>query len=127
MTNTPSEIETEIDFDHLNLYVQGDIDLTREVFGLFKHQSEMWGRALTADADDDTWASVVHSLKGSARAVGARALAARCDRAEGLVGENKTAGARQVAVQDIEFRISRTLAEIQRWEYRQTLNDMRRR
>ena len=126
MTNTPSESETEIDFGHLNLYVQGDIDLTREVFGLFKHQTEMWGRALTSDADDDTWASVVHSLKGSARAVGARALAERCERAEGLIGEKRSAGARQVAVQDIEFRISRTLAEIQRWEYRQTLNNMRR-
>jgi len=126
MTNTPSEMETEIDFDHLNLYVQGDIDLTREVFGLFKHQIEMWGRALTPDADDDTWGSVVHSLKGSARAVGAQALADRCERAETLIGETKTTGARQVAVHDIEFRISRTLAEIQRWEYRQTLNDMRR-
>lgn len=125
MTNTPSEMETEIDFDHLNLYVQGDIDLTKEVFGLFKHQIEMWGRALVAEADDDSWASVVHSLKGSARAVGAMALANRCERAESLVGEKKTAGARQVAVQDIEFRMSRTLAEIQRWEYRQTLNEMR--
>lgn len=127
MTNTPSEMETEIDFDHLNLYVQGDTDLTREVFGLFKHQAEMWGRALTPEADDDTWASVVHSLKGSARAVGAQALAERCERAETLTGESKTAGARQVAVQDIEFRISRTMSEIQRWEYRQTLNDMRSR
>lgn len=126
MTNTPSEMETEIDFDHLNLYVQGDIDLTREVFGLFKHQVEMWSRALTPDADDDTWASVVHSLKGSARAVGAQALAERCERAEAQIGLDKTTGARQVAVQDIEFRISRTLAEIHRWEYRQTLNDMRR-
>ncbi len=126
MTNAPSEMETEIDFDHLNLYVQGDIDLTREVFGLFKHQIEMWGRALTPDAEDDTWASVVHSLKGSARAVGAMALAQRCERAESLVGEHKTTGARLVAVQDIEFRMSRTLAEIQRWEYRQTLNDMRK-
>lgn len=120
-------METEIDFEHLNRYVQGDVGLTREVFGLFVNQTEMWGRALTANADDDTWSSVVHSLKGSARAVGAKALAERCERAEGLVGENKSAGARQVAVQDIEFRISRTLAEIQRWEYRQTLSDMRNR
>jgi len=118
-------METEIDFDHLNLYVQEDINLTKEVFGLFKHQIEMWGRALVPDADDDTWASVVHSLKGSARAVGATALAGRCERAESLIGEKRTVGARQVAVQDIEFRMSRTLAEIQRWEYRQTLNEMR--
>ncbi len=125
MTNASSEIETEIDFDHLNRFVHGDVPLTKELFGLFKHQVEMWSRVLDAKADDETWVSVVHTLKGSANAVGATALAARCDRAEGLVGDKKTSGARMVAVQDIEFRISRAVAEIQRWEYRQTLNEMR--
>ena len=61
---------TEIDFEHLNRYVAGDPDLTREVFGLFRNQVEMWGRGLRADVDDDMWANVTHSLKGSARAVG---------------------------------------------------------
>jgi len=52
MTDSP-----EIDFDHLNQYVGGDADLTREVFGLFRNQVEMWGKGLTADADDDMWAA----------------------------------------------------------------------
>lgn len=133
MTNIPPETppqspvddQTEIDFEHLNLYVQGDVNLTKEVFGLFKHQIEMWSRLLSPEADDDTWASVTHSLKGSARAVGANALAERCSRAEALIGDHKSSGARLVAVQDIEFRISRAIADIQRWEYRQTLNNMR--
>ena len=55
---------TEIDFEHLNRYVAGDPDLTREVFGLFRNQVEMWGRGLRADVDDDMWANVTHSLKG---------------------------------------------------------------
>jgi len=126
MTNRTLDTETEIDFEHLNLYVQGDADLTKEVFGLFKHQVELWARLLTPEADDDTWASVTHSLKGSARAVGAQALAERCERAESLVGQEVSSGSRLVAVQDIEFRISRAMADIQRWEYRQTLNDMRK-
>jgi HPt (histidine-containing phosphotransfer) domain-containing protein len=121
----PSDDEQEIDFDHLNQYVQGDVGLTKEVFGLFKHQVEMWSRLLDAKVDDESWASVTHSLKGSAKAVGAKALAERCETAETLIGKDKTSGARQVAVQDIEFRISRTIAEIQRWEYRQKLKDMR--
>ena len=66
---------TEIDFEHLNRYVAGDPDLTREVFGLFRNQVEIWGRGLRADVDDDMWANVTHSLKGSARAVGALGLA----------------------------------------------------
>jgi len=30
MTNRTLDTETEIDFEHLNLYVQGDADLTKE-------------------------------------------------------------------------------------------------
>jgi len=121
----PTDSETEIDFDHLNQYVSGDKDLTAEVFGLFKHQVEMWGRALIVDADDETWASVTHSLRGTSLAVGATKLAELCEKAEDLVGEGNRPGGREVALQNIEFRISRTMAEIQRWEYRQTLNQIR--
>jgi len=117
--------ETEIDFDHLNQYVGGDEDLTAEVFGLFRHQVEMWGRALVSEADDDTWMSVTHSLKGSANAVGAVKLAQLCEKAEQYVGEANRPGLRDKSVQDIEFRVSRAIAEIQRWEYRRTLNDIR--
>jgi chemotaxis protein histidine kinase CheA len=120
-----ADSETEIDFDHLNQYVDGDIALTAEVFGLFKHQVEMWGRMLTVDADDEIWESVTHSLKGTARAVGAVKLAELCEKAEILVGRGNRPGGREVAVQNIEFRISRTITEIQRWEYRQKLNQMR--
>ena len=123
MSSTDSD--TEIDFDHLNQYVGGDASLTAEVFGLFKHQVEMWGRALVVDADDESWESVTHSLRGTALAVGAIKLAELCEKAETLIGEGNRPGARQVALQNIEFRISQTTAEIQRWEYRQTLKKMR--
>jgi len=114
---------SEIDFDHLNLYVGGDPDLTREIFGLFRNQVEMWGKGLTADADDDMWANVTHSLKGSARAVGAVGLAEACEVAEDLVGDDRRPGAREVAVQSLEQRIEKVLNEIIHWEYK---DDMRR-
>jgi len=38
--------EPEINFDHLNQYVGGDISLTKEVFGLFKNQIDMWEKQL---------------------------------------------------------------------------------
>jgi len=120
-----SETEAEIDFDHLNQYVGGDADLTREVFGMFQHQVDMWGRMLNADADDDTWASVTHTLKGSALAVGANGLAKICEKAEDLIGDGRRPGGREVAVQNIEFRISKVITEIQRWEYRDKLKSMR--
>lgn len=117
--------ETEIDFDHLNQYVGGDILLTKEVFGLFKNQIDMWSKALVADADDGVWAGLTHSLKGTAKAIGATRLADVCENAEDLIGENARPAARQVAVDQLEYRISRTMIEIQRWEYRQTMNEMR--
>jgi len=113
---------SEIDFEHLNQYVAGDPELTREVFGLFRNQVDMWGRGLTADADDEIWASVTHSLKGSARAVGAVRLAEACEKAESLIGDDRRPGAREVAVETIEAQISQVLSEIMRWEYK---DDMR--
>ena len=113
---------SEIDFVHLNKYVVGDPELTREVFGLFRNQVDMWGRGLTADADDEIWASVTHSLKGSARAVGAVRLAEACEKAESLIGDDRRPGAREVAVETIEAKISQALSEIMRWEYK---DDMR--
>ena len=113
---------SEIDFAHLNKYVAGDPELTREVFGLFRNQVDMWGRGLTADADDEIWASVTHSLKGSARAVGAVRLSEACEKAESLIGDDRRPGAREVAVETIEAKISQVLSEIMRWEYK---DDMR--
>ena len=115
----------EIDFDHLNRYVGGDAGLTREVFGLFRNQVEMWGRGLTVDADDDVWASVTHSLKGSALAVGATGLAEACEKAESLVGDDRRPGGREVAVNTLGHRIDTVLAEISRWEYRDDMNKLR--
>lgn len=121
---TDNESTSEIDFDHLNQYVGGDIELTAEIFGMFHHQVEMWGRALTADADDDTWAAVTHSLKGSAKAVGAVNLAILCEKAEALVGDGNRPGAREVAIQNIEYKMYQVGAEIQRWEYRRKVKGL---
>jgi HPt (histidine-containing phosphotransfer) domain-containing protein len=113
----------EIDFEHLNQYVGGDPDLTREVFGLFRNQVEIWGKALMADAEDELWSNVTHSLKGSARAVGAMRLAEACESAESLIGDDRRPGAREVSVDTLEQKIDRVLGEIARWEY---ADDMRR-
>ena len=123
MTNNDSN--NEINFDHLNTYVAGDVELTAELFSLFQNQVEMWGRVLVKDTDDETWESVTHSLKGTANAVGALNLADLCRKAEGYTGERNRAGLREKAIQDIEFSISRTVAEIQRWEYKQKMNALR--
>lgn len=117
--------DTAINFSHLRQYVGEDTELTAEVFGLFKHQTEMWSKALSAGADDETWVSVAHSLKGSARAVGACGLADACDSAESLIGDAASKTARVIAVQDIQNWIEAVLHRIQRWEYRQSIENIR--
>lgn len=122
---TISESTPEIDFNFLKQYIGDDIELTKEVFGLFKHQIDMWKKGLNATADDETWASVMHSLKGSARAVGATRLAQLCETGENMVGNLGGIATREAHVQDVSFSIDRALIEIGRWEYRQTLASMR--
>jgi len=115
MSQTDSD--SEIDFDHLNQYVDGD--------PMFQHQVEMWGRMLDANSDDETWAAVTHSLKGSANAVGATRLAVVCKKSEGLVKTRNKLGLRDMAVQNIEHHIARAITEIQRWEYRQKIQKIK--
>lgn len=117
--------QTEIDFEHLKQYVGDDVSLIKEVFGLFKHQVDMWSKGLDPKADDEIWSGVMHSLKGTARAVGAKNLAALCEHGEGMVGENASEVLRDKTAHDVRFSIDKALIEIGRWEYRQTLDNMR--
>lgn len=117
--------EAEIDFEHLKQYVGDDTALIKEVFGLFKHQVDMWSKGLDPTTDDQIWSGVMHSLKGTARAVGAKNLADLCEKGEAMVGENNNLKSRSEMAHNVQFSIDRALIEIGRWEYRQTLAGMR--
>jgi HPt (histidine-containing phosphotransfer) domain-containing protein len=67
----------------------------------------------------------MHSLKGTANAVGALNLASLCKSGEGLTGPKSTAELRKKHIHDLNFTIDRVLIEIQRWEYRQKLASLR--
>ncbi len=117
--------QTEIDFEHLKQYVGDDTALIKEVFGLFKHQVDMWSKGLDPTADDEIWSGVMHSLKGTARAVGAKKLADLCENGEAMVGESVALELRSELAHNVQFSIDRALIEIGRWEYRQALASMR--
>lgn len=115
----------QIDFDHLRQYVGDDASLTAEVFGLFKNQVDMWTPQMRPDLDDDSWEMMTHSLKGTARAIGAIELAQICEEAEALMGEGNRPGARAVAIDKMESCMGQITIEISRWEYRQTIKQMK--
>ena len=71
-----------IDLVHLSKYTLGNRDLENELMGLFRAQADVYlGRLEDAGSDAD-WAAAAHSLKGSAKALGAWRLAELAEFAE---------------------------------------------
>lgn len=73
-----------IDLAHLGRYTLGDAALEREVLGLFLGQIPLTIEALRYAASDKDWYQAAHTLKGSARAVGAWRVASLAQQAEKL-------------------------------------------
>ena len=73
-----------IDFQHLRRYTLGDRGLELEILGLFVEQLPITIGALEDATTDKAWGMAAHTLKGSARAVGAWPLAALAEEAERL-------------------------------------------
>lgn len=70
-----------VDFDYLEGFAAGDMQVVTEVLALFQGQAESWiPRLDRADATD--WRDLAHTIKGSARGIGATALGEAADRAE---------------------------------------------
>lgn len=72
--------QTTFDFAYLETFTAGDRQVIEEVLALFLGQAEGWAVRL-ADPDEG-WRDLTHTMKGSARGVGATALGEVCDRAE---------------------------------------------
>lgn len=69
-----------VDFDYLESYAGGDMQVVREVLAMFRTQAETWRAQL--DAPDRGWRDLTHTMKGSALGIGARTLGQTCARAE---------------------------------------------
>ena len=75
-----------LDLAHLRHFTLGDKHLETEILGLFIAQVPITIAALKQAKTDGDWYVAAHTLKGSARAVGARRLALLAAQAERLVG-----------------------------------------
>jgi HPt (histidine-containing phosphotransfer) domain-containing protein len=73
-----------LDLDHLAQYTLGNRDLEAELLGLFRSQAQLYLDRLSDAADDKEWRDTAHSLKGSARGLGAFALGDIAQEAERL-------------------------------------------
>jgi len=73
-----------VDLDHLRRYTMGDRQLEREILGLFADQLPVTIATLKSATTDKEWSIAAHTLKGSARAVGAWSIATIAECAEHL-------------------------------------------
>lgn len=80
---SPSE-PSLFDLAHLQRYTAGDKDLERELVALMLDQAERCLGLMLVARERAEWRTAVHTLKGSARGVGAFALGDLCDQAEEL-------------------------------------------
>jgi len=67
-----------VDFGFLDRLAAGDRGLMREVLEIFLEEAEGW-KARLGDGRGQEAADVIHTLKGSGRAVGAHALGDLCE------------------------------------------------
>lgn len=90
------ETTDPVDLAHLRRYTLGDRDLEVEILGLFAEQLPVTIGALNKAASMKEWGIAAHTLKGSARAVGAWSLATLAETAEKLSHLPEASERRQV-------------------------------
>jgi HPt (histidine-containing phosphotransfer) domain-containing protein len=76
--------EQPVDLDHLARQTLGDAALEREVLGLFLSQGEIFIARLRSARTAESWRLAAHTIKGSARNIGAWQLAETARAAEEL-------------------------------------------
>lgn len=101
-----------IDLEHLDAYTAGDEALMDEVFSLFREQVEIWIKLLTPDAPGGSFRDAAHTLKGSARGIGAWKLAEVCAEAEKLSGLDASPAKRAVVVEAIRSELDQVMQDI---------------
>lgn len=77
--------KSPLDRDHLARYTGGNRALETEVLQLFAEHAPIYLEDLRAATTEKAWRQAAHTLKGSARAVGAFRVADRAEWAEALL------------------------------------------
>jgi HPt (histidine-containing phosphotransfer) domain-containing protein len=99
---SPSETTpTVIDDDHLRQMTLGDPGLEREVLEIFMRQAALMLRRI-AGAKPALAAAAAHTLKGSARGIGAWRVAQAADRLERVAAGDDNLEAFKVAIAELE-------------------------
>lgn len=86
------EFNRPVDLVHLARYTLGNRSLEREVLRLFHASCEIYLQRLKDAGEDKAWAEAAHTIKGSARGIGAWHIANSAESAESLKGTARESG-----------------------------------
>ncbi len=107
-----AECSKPIDLVHLARYTLGNRELEHEVLELFSQQSVVYLARLGDAVTDREWLEAAHTIKGSARAIGAWKLGMFAEKAEALSSSDGPV-ARKAALVDIEAALVAATAYIE--------------
>jgi HPt (histidine-containing phosphotransfer) domain-containing protein len=110
-----------VDFAHLEAYASGDQVVVDEVLAIFQEQASMWLRLLDPAAPGDAWRDAAHTIKGSARGVGAFALAEACAEAEAVTSPAE----RAPNFERVRNALDAVLADIAAYSHEQALRSLK--
>jgi HPt (histidine-containing phosphotransfer) domain-containing protein len=71
-----------VDFGYLEGFCAGDQQVITDVLVTFREQAAVWAEALANPGAD--WRDLAHTIKGSARGIGARPLGEAAEQAEAM-------------------------------------------
>ena len=106
------EFDRPVDLVHLARYTLGERSLEREVLVLFHAQCEINLQRLKEAVDDKAWADAAHTIKGSAKGIGAWPIAKSAESAEALKGAARENGCRD-ALEELEILTGEAKAYIE--------------
>lgn len=120
--------EPVLDRDFLRRAAYDDVALMQEVLGLFRNQIDVWAPFFDMGHDPAMWRNAAHSLKGSARGVGAVALARSCEDFERLARAEELPGRVTIALsmQAIREQIEAVRTESLRFDQELALTGLRK-
>ena len=114
------DITGAVDFEYLEGYAAGDLQLVDEVLAIFREQAALWSPLIDPHAPSEGWRDAVHTLKGAARGVGAFALGSACQAAE--TADEELVPSR---LHDVRHALDLSLADIAAYAHERALRSLR--
>jgi len=111
MTTADGAAAPLLDRAYLSRFTLGNLDLEREVLGLFADQAPNYLQRMQTAASPQDWREAAHTLKGSAAAVGAVKVAKLAESIE-RVAPPEAGAAREALCADLAQAIAATRAAI---------------